>query len=64
MSVFSWYMKRQWLDQEPGIEAVYIHYTWTPLDTPPNWEHHRETRLMEKNAMIREGMGGTTVVDD
>jgi hypothetical protein len=57
-------MKRQWLDLEPGIEAVNIHYTWTPPGTLPDWRQHRETRLMERNAMIREGMGGTTVVDE
>src|SRR5207237_9147435 len=25
-----WYLKKMWLDQEPGIEAVVIHYTFTP----------------------------------
>jgi hypothetical protein len=56
-------MKREWLDQEPGIEAVYMHYTWSPPDYGPDWSKHRETREMEKNAMIKEGMGGTMLVD-
>jgi len=56
-------MKRQWLDQESGVDAVYIHYTWTPHDTSPDWGQHRETRLMEKDAKLKEGMGGTILVE-
>jgi hypothetical protein len=63
MTIPSWYMKRQWLDQEPGIDAVYIHYTWSPLDNGPDWQNHHETRPMEKNAVLKEGMGGTILVD-
>jgi hypothetical protein len=33
-----WYLKKMWLDQEPGIEAVIIHYTCTPLGQAPNWQ--------------------------
>ena len=63
MSVPWWYMKRQWLDQEAGIESVAIHYTWTPLEFQPDWNQHRETRVMEKNGTIKEGMGGTVLVE-
>jgi hypothetical protein len=64
MAVFNWYMKRQWLDFQPDIEAVNLHYTWAPLGTPPDWNRHRETRLLEKNAMVAEGMGGTVLSGD
>src|SRR5690348_10252937 len=63
MSVPAWYMKREWLDQESGIDEVYLHYTWTPPNQGPDWSQHRETRLMEKNAMLKEGMGGTILVE-
>ena len=63
MAVPTWYMKREWLDQEPGIDNVYIHYTWSSLGNGPDWSQQRETRTMEKNAIIYEGMGGTVLVD-
>lgn len=63
MSVPAFYMKREWLDQDPGIEKVAMHYTWTPPDHEPDWSRHRETRVMEKNAMLKEGMGGTILVE-
>jgi hypothetical protein len=63
MTVPWWYMKREWLDQEPGIDSVYIHYTCTPYEMGPDWEHYGETRLMEQNAVIKEGMGGTILVE-
>jgi hypothetical protein len=56
-----WYLKKMWLDQEPGIEAVIIHYTFTPLGQTPDWRFPHETRLMEKNAMVKQGFGGTTL---
>ncbi len=42
----SFYMKRTYVDHEPGIELINIHYTWTPLGELPNWEAHRETRAI------------------
>jgi hypothetical protein len=56
-----WYLKKTWLDQEPGIEAVVIHYTFTPPGQAPNWGLPHETRLMEKNATVKQGFGGTTL---
>ena len=57
----SFYMKRTYIDSEPGIELVNLHYTWTPLGEMPNWEAHRETRMMPRGGVLIRGMGGTTV---
>jgi hypothetical protein len=52
----SFYMKRSYVDTQPGIELVNIHYTWTPVGQQPNWEAHRETRAMPR------GVGYSSVV--
>lgn len=57
----SFYIKKSYVDSEPGIELVNIHYTWTPLGEMPNWEAHRETRMMPRGGVLVRGMGGTTV---
>jgi hypothetical protein len=57
----SFYIKKTWVDSEPGIELVNLHYTWTPLGAPPNWEAHRETRVMPRGGTLIRGMGGTTL---
>jgi len=57
----SFYMKRTYVDNEPGIELVNLHYTWTLLGEMPNWEAHRETRMMPRGGVLIRGMGGTTV---
>ena len=57
----SFYMKRTYIDAEPGIELVNLHYTWTLLGEMPNWEAHRETRMMPRGGVLIRGMGGTTV---
>jgi len=57
----SFYIKRTYIDSEPGIELVNIHYTWTPLGEMLNWEAHRETRMMPRGGVLVRGMGGTTV---
>ncbi len=59
--MFSFYIKKTFVDREPGIELVNIHYTWTPLGEMPNWEAHRETRAMPRGGVLVRGMGGTTV---
>ena len=59
-----WYLKKMWVDQELGIDAVVIHYTCTPLGWPPDWRLPYETRLMEKNAKVKQGLGGTTLVGE
>ena len=52
----SFYMKRTYIDNEPGIELVNLHYTWTLLGEMPNWEAHRETRMMPRGGvLIRAG---------
>src|SRR5262245_18609449 len=57
----SFYMKKTFVDNEPGIELVNLHYTWTPLGEMPNWEAHRETRAMPRGGVLVRGMGGTTL---
>ena len=57
----SFYMKKTYVDTEPGIELVNIHYTWTPSGEMPNWEAHRETRMRPRGGVLIRGMGGTTV---
>src|SRR5229473_3317095 len=34
----SFYIKKTYVDSEPGIELVNIHYTWTPPGEMPNWD--------------------------
>ena len=57
----SFYVKKTYVDTEPGIELVNIHYTWAPLGQTPNWEAHRETRAMPRGGVLMRGMGGTTL---
>lgn len=59
--MFSFYMKKSFVDTLPGIELVNVHYTWTPLGQMPNWDAHRETRVMPRGGVLVRGMGGTTV---
>src|SRR5262245_40124119 len=57
----AFYIKKTYVDSAPGIELVNIHYTWTPLGQIPNWEVHRETRMMPRGGTLMRGMGGTTL---
>jgi hypothetical protein len=57
----AFYIKKTFVDSEPGIELVNIHYTCTPLSETPNWEAHRETRAMPRGGVLMRGMGGTTL---
>ena len=59
--MYSFYIKRTFVDTVPGIELDNIHYTWTPLGELPNWEAYRETRAMPRGGVLVRGMGGTTV---
>ena len=59
----SFYIKRSYVDTQPGIELVNIHYTWTPVGQQPDWEAHRETRAMPRGGVLIKGMGGTTVAE-
>ena len=61
--MFSFYLKKTFVDPEPGIDLVNIQYTWTPLGQPPDWEVHRETRAMPRGGVFLRGLGGTTVDD-
>lgn len=61
--MFSFYVKKNFIDPEPGIDLVEIHYTWTPLGQPPNWGAHGETRVMPRGGVLLRGFGGTTVDD-
>src|SRR5437016_7059712 len=57
----TFYIKKTYVDTEPGIELVNIHYTCTPVNKMPNWETHRETRAMPRGGVLVRGMGGTTL---
>jgi len=59
--MFSFYIKKTFVDMVPGIELVNIHYTWTPLGELPNWQSQRETRAMPRGGVLVRGMGGTTL---
>jgi hypothetical protein len=59
----SFYIKRSFVDTQPGIELVNIHYTWTPVGQQPSWEGHRETRAMPRGGTLIKGLGGTTVAE-
>jgi hypothetical protein len=39
-------IEKEYWDDGAGIEAVNIHYVWTPLGEDPEWETHRVTRFM------------------
>ena len=59
----SFYIKRTYVDTQPGIELVNIHYTWTPVGQKPTWDAPRETRAMPRGGTLIRGMGGTTVAE-
>lgn len=59
--MFSFYLKKTFVDTTPGIELVNIHYTWTPLGQMPSWQSLRETRAMPRGGVLVRGMGGTTL---
>jgi hypothetical protein len=61
--MFSFYLKKTFVDQEAGIDLVNIRYTWTPLGALPNWDAHHETRAMPRGGVYLRGLGGTTVDD-
>jgi hypothetical protein len=42
----SYEIEKEYWDDGGGIEAVNIHYLWTPLGEEPEWEAHRVTRFM------------------
>ncbi|HKN90669.1 MAG TPA: amidohydrolase family protein [Acidimicrobiia bacterium] len=39
-------VEKEYWDDGPEIEAVNIHYLWTPVGEDPEWETHRVTRFM------------------
>jgi hypothetical protein len=43
----SWYLRKEWVDQEDGIDLVVIHYAWTPLGHHPDWSWGHEWRPMQ-----------------
>ncbi|HEX8144562.1 MAG TPA: hypothetical protein VF553_18485 [Pyrinomonadaceae bacterium] len=42
----SFYLRKEWIDVEDGIERVLIHYTFAHRGEGPDWERNRETREM------------------
>jgi hypothetical protein len=61
--MLAFYMKKTFVDPDPGIDLVKIHYTWTPLGETPDWGAHCETRLLPRGGVLLRGMGGTTLDD-
>ena len=53
----NWYLKKEYFDIADDIEAVTIHYTWTPLGKAPDWSAHRESRLMAAGEYLKTGVG-------
>ena len=42
------YVEKEYYDHVDDIEAVNIHYTWTPQGGIPDWEKQRMTRYMPR----------------
>lgn len=42
----SFYLRKEWVDVEDGIETVLLHYTMAHLGQAPDWERKTETREM------------------
>ena len=40
------HLEKVYYDFAPDIEAVSIHYVWTPIGEHPDWERERHTRFM------------------
>jgi len=40
------HLEKVYYDHAPDIEAVSIHYVWTLIGEPPDWERERHTRFM------------------
>jgi hypothetical protein len=38
-------LRKSWIDPEPGVAMVQIHYTWTPPGAEPDWADAEETVL-------------------
>jgi hypothetical protein len=51
-----WYLKKEFFDTSDDIEAVFIHYTCSPLGTAPDWST-AETRSMPAGEHLRTGVG-------
>lgn len=41
-----WYLTKGWYDQDEGIDAVLIHYTWSPYGQGPDWGVRHECRSL------------------
>jgi len=59
--LMTFYIKKTFIDTEPDIELVNIHYTWSPLGETAHWDLHHETRAMPRGGVLLRGMGGTTI---
>lgn len=44
----SWYLRKEWTDQDAGIDAVVIHFGWSALGRPANFSaSHRSRELQD-----------------
>jgi hypothetical protein len=39
-------LKKDWVDQVPGVDMVEIHFTWSPAGEKPDWDRLEETRTL------------------
>jgi hypothetical protein len=42
----SWYLPKEWVDHEDGIEGVLIHYTFSPSGGWPDWDAQHNSRVL------------------
>jgi hypothetical protein len=42
----SFYLRKEWIDQEDGIQDVSICYAISPVSCEPDWEHDLQERLL------------------
>lgn len=40
----SWYLRKEWVDQDERLDAVLLHYTWGPVGYGPDWGSLHEWR--------------------
>ena len=43
----SWYLTKDWVDQDDDIQGVLLSYTWSPLGHDPDWGANTEQRWLQ-----------------
>lgn len=44
----SWYLRKEWVDQDSGIEGVVIHYTWSPRGQGADFGRFHDSRPLQQ----------------